>query len=101
MFISRLTQKQIDEFFGKPTSFFINKKPLAGDVYLYVSFDTGSMMLNNRMYDFEGSTNGNEEAWRRYLYSIFGDEYYQAYAAYLDAQKADKLEALFPNEDDE
>lgn len=93
MFIEQLTKKQLDDFFGRSTSHHIVKL-IGGETYLYVSYETGSMVVNHRLYDFEGSTIDKEEKWRQYLYTIFGDIYYDAYKSYLETQMSEKLNAL-------
>lgn len=93
MFIEQLTKKQLDDFFGKSTSHHIVKMT-DGETYIYVSYETDSMTVNHRMYDFEGSTIDREEKWRKYLYTIFDNIYYDAYKSYLETQMSDKLNAL-------
>ena len=94
MFVARLTEEQIKKYFGQNTTSFMVKTAYGSDAYLYVSYESDTMCHNHRLYDFEGSTVPSEESWRRYLYSIFGDEYYKAYASYLESQKENKLKAL-------
>ena len=93
MFVEKLTNEQLCNFFDKKyVSFHIDtysKTP-----YLYVSYNNESMVINNRMYDFEGSTVSNETEWRNYLYSIFGEEYKNSYAEYLQKSIDEKLSNL-------
>ena len=101
MFIERLTKEHLCEFFHKARISFYMSKSYGGEEYLYVSYDTESMTVNNRMYDFEGSTVSSENKWREFLYSIFGQEYKDAYKAYLLSEMEEKLSYLKENKDNE
>lgn len=105
MFVERLTKEQIIDFFRTEgyvitnrnvTCFVQNELYHPENKYLYVCLDGDhfSIPINNRMYDFEGSTITNESKWRNFLYSIFEKEYKIAYKEYLQEEMDKKLSSL-------
>ena len=97
MFVERLKEENLKFFFGDVYDlyFFIEKESRYDEKHLYCSYETkNEYTVNNRLYDFEGSTVSSETAWRRFMYSLFGEEYKQAYEKYLEEQKEMKLNEL-------
>lgn len=105
MFIERLNKEQLCDFFRlegycideKDISFFIDGGIFnKNDEYLCVSIndDKKDVSLHYRFYDFEDSTISNEQRWRNYLYTIFGEEYKDAYKEYLLNQMTKKFCSL-------
>lgn len=100
MFIERLTNEHLCEFFGTSKVYLSLNNYVYGneEKYLYVSYeyeghyDTESK--NERMYDFEGSTCSSETKWRKFLYKIFGEEYLIEYKKWLEKQMEFKIKAI-------
>ena len=99
MFVEKLTKEQLCKFFAEEkydlsylqknlTNFMSHG--YNGEEYLYVSISGESMSVNNRLYDFEGST-VDETRWRRFLYEIYGEEYKNEYEKYLKEDMSLKL----------